>query len=137
MLNEKHMSLIEELRSFTEKTTEFTSQCEEHCSFEEGRANSIIEYINTEIGEAIAELEHLNRPAKEGVLVLNSQGRYNLDSMPSLYFTCGDIIEVYVDSNWYRGRIEHDSKDYYFCNYDGNNIPLFEGIKARVRVDRV
>lgn len=136
MLNNKYLELLDELKVLHLKTTEVL-QHEPKDTFEEEKANSIIEYLHGEVEEALHELEHLTREVKEGHLLLNSQGRYNLDTMPEFYFTCGNIIEVDVDGSWHRGRVEHDNKDYYFCNYEGKNIHLYEGMKARVRVDKL
>jgi len=136
MLNKKYLEVLNELKVFNEKNKNLL-KTEPSNNFEDEKAYSIIEYITREIDEAAHELDHLTREVREGVLLLNSQGRYNLDTMPEFYFTCGNIIEVYIDGQWQRGRVEHDNKDYYFCNYEGCNLQFFEGMQARVRVDKV
>ena len=136
MLTKRYLELLNELKDLNSKTEIFLKEDPED-NFEEMKAHSIIKYLHTEIGEAIHELEHLNREVKEGLLYLNSQGRYNLDTMPEFYFTCGNIIELAVEGQWQSGRVEHDDKDYYFCSYEGKNIPLREGMKARIRVDKL
>ncbi len=135
MLAERYLEIINELKRVNERNREVL-EVDPTDKFEDEKAYSIVEYLTGEIEEAIHELEHLTREVREGVLLLNSQGRYNLDTMPEFYFTCGNIIEVSIDNKWYRGRVEHDSRDYYFCNYEGKNLPLTEGMKARIRVDR-
>jgi len=135
MLNKRYLEALNELKELNEKNKRVL-ETDPGDNFEEGKAYSIVEYLTGEIDEAIHELEHLTREVKEGILLLNSQGRYNLDTMPELYFTCGNIIEVSVEGKWYRGRVEHDNKEYYFCNYEGRNLPLSEGMKARIRVDK-
>ena len=136
MLNKKYQNILDELKVINKKNREIldTGAIED---FEDEKAHSILEYLYKEIDEAAYELEHLKRDVKEGTLLLNSQGRYNLDTMPEFYFTCGNVLELLIDEEWHRGRVEHSNNDYYFCNYDGKNIQLSEGMKARIRVDRV
>ena len=136
MLTKRYLELLDDLKELNSKAEDVLKK-EPQDNFEEEKAYSIIEYIYTELSEAIHELEHLTREVKEGLLLLNSQGRYNLDTMTEFYFTCGNIIEVDVEGQWQRGRIEHDNEDYYFCNYEGKNIHLYEGMKARIRVDKL
>ena len=136
MLNKKYQNILDEIKGINKKNKEIlkTGTIE---NFEDEKAHSILEYLYKEIDEAVYELEHLKREVKEGILLLNSQGRYNLDTMPEFYFTCGNPLEILVDEEWHRGRIEHADSDYYFWNYDGKNIKLSEGMKARIRVDKV
>lgn len=136
MLDKKYLELIDELRRVNIKAQALLEETSSD-TFEEEKAHTIIDYLVTEMEEAADEIEHLSRQVKEGILLLNSQGRYNLDTMPEFYFTCGNIIEVSIDDKWYRGRIEHDNTDYYFCNYEGKNLHLYEGMKARIRVDHI
>ncbi len=105
-------------------------------SFENEKAYKSVGYIKKEIEDAIYDMELLSKITIEGTLVLNSQGRFNLDTAQELYFTCGSPVEVFIDNEWYRGRVEHIDGSYYFYNYEAENVPLEEGMKARIRVDK-
>lgn len=47
---------------------------------------------------------------------MRTDGRFGLKD--GYYWTCGDYIEIYdfEKSEWLCGRVEHDSKGYYFTN---------------------
>lgn len=55
---------------------------------------------------------------RKGVLKHNSQGRYEISGIT--YFTSGEAIELFLDHQWVKGRIEYSYKyqDYYFINED-------------------
>lgn len=105
-------------------------------NFENGKSYETLEYLKKEMEDAIYEMELLDKKTIEGTLLLNSQGRFNLDTVKNTYFTCGSPIEVFIGDEWYRGRVENENGDYYFYSYDNENHPLKEGMKARIRVDR-
>lgn len=67
-----------------------------------------------------------------GKLKHNSQGRYEIPG--ATYFTSGEAIELFLDEQWIKGRIEYSHKveDYYFLNEDeGIYVYHLTGILAR------
>ncbi len=136
MVEKKYLEISKELKEINLKLKGIIEGSEVK-TFEDERVEQILEYLEEEIREGLEEIDHMTKEIKEGKLYLNSQGRYNLDTMPNFYFTCGSLIEVKIGNKWQCGRIEHDNGEYYFCNYDGEDIKLVEGIMARIRVDRV
>lgn len=67
-----------------------------------------------------------------GILKCNDQGRYSFED--GYYFTSGDPIEIFVDGEWVKGRIEysHRYEDYYFLKED-EDIYIYDidGLEAR------
>lgn len=68
---------------------------------------------------------------KLGTLSHNEYGRYEIKGQT--YFTSGDCLEIFVDGNWIKGRMEysHEKDDYYFISQGGVHIYDLNGIKAR------
>lgn len=69
---------------------------------------------------------------KKGMLKHNSQGRYEIPGIT--YFTSGEAIELFLDYQWVKGRIEYSHKyeDYYFVNEDeGIYVYSLAGTLAR------
>lgn len=69
---------------------------------------------------------------KNGILKLNKQGRYEIKE--NVYFTSGEPIEIFINDEWIKGRIEysHKHKGYYFINeLEGIYIYDLLGLKAR------
>lgn len=67
-----------------------------------------------------------------GILKCNDQGRYTFED--GYYFTSGDSIEIFVDEEWLKGRIEYSHKyeDYYFLNEEeGIYIYHLSGVEAK------
>ncbi|APM37305.1 DUF5348 domain-containing protein [Clostridium kluyveri] len=104
-------------------------------SFEDGKAYMALEKVLEDMGDFIRDIEHYSKETEQGYLQLNSSSRYMLNDVE---LTCGYPLEIYNTKYgvWEDGRIEHSSKygGYYFYNYDEENIPLNEGIKARIRI---
>jgi hypothetical protein len=135
MLDKKYIGFLKDLKSL-KSNAENLLKGDAGDNFEDRKCHESIGYLKKEIEDAIHDMELLSKTTLDGKLVLNSQGRFNLDTAQELYFTCGSPLEMFIDNEWYRGRVESDGKDYYFYNYEGENIPLNEGMKARIRVDR-
>ncbi|WP_319204834.1 DUF5348 domain-containing protein [uncultured Ilyobacter sp.] len=135
MLDKKYIGFLKELKSLKSSAANLLKS-DSGEEFEDRKCHEIIGYIKEEMENALSEMELLSKATLEGKLVLNSQGRFNLDTAQELYFTCGSPIEILIDGEWYRGRVESDGSDYYFYNYESENQPLEEGMKARIRVDR-
>ena len=91
-----------------------------------GRLESVSEFIS-----------HMNKETIIGHLVKLENGRFELPEADYV-FTCGSRIEVFVepyqgeDKKWCNGRVECDD-NYYFCNQDGEDADLKEGMKVRIR----
>ncbi|WP_319371088.1 DUF5348 domain-containing protein [uncultured Ilyobacter sp.] len=135
MLDKKYIGFLKELKSLKSNAENLLKDGALE-GFENRKCHESIAYLKKEIEDAIYDMELLSKTTLEGKLVLNSQGRFNLDTAQELYFTCGSPLEMCVDGEWYRGRVESDGKDYYFYNYERENMPLEEGMKARIRVDK-
>lgn len=103
-------------------------------SFEDNKACKALETFIENMEDFISEIKHFSKDVEQGYLNLNSNDRYTLNSTE---LTCGYPIEVYNNKyqEWESGRVEHSSKygGYYFCNNDGENISLNDGIKVRIR----
>ena len=135
MLDKIYSELIAEVKEFKSKIEqEYLNGPSD--SFEDGQVARIVEYLRDELDEAAYDMEMFTREIIEGDLVLNSQGRFNLDTAENLYFTCGAHIEMLVDGEWHNGRVEHNGESYYFYNYDKEDIVIEEGMRARMRVDK-
>lgn len=68
-----------------------------------------------------------------GILRHNEQGRYTFED--GYYFTSGDLIEIFYDGEWLKGRVEYSNKlqDYYFLiEEEGIYVNNLNGLKARV-----
>ena len=70
----------------------------------------------------------------KGYLKHNSHGRYEINDIDrSIYFTCGEVLELFSDNQWTIGRMEYsqDKEDYYFITNDGEYIFDLTGKMAR------
>lgn len=83
----------------------------------------------------------MSQSRQEGVLHLNSNGRYTLGKNKVNEFTSGEPIELYINNHedydepgWYFGRVEHHGSGYYFFSYQGEHIDLKPGMKAARRL---
>ncbi len=70
---------------------------------------------------------------KLGTLTHNNYGRYEIKGQT--YFTSGECLEIFVDGQWIKGRMEYsqDKEDYYFISEAG--VPAYDlnGVKARCK----
>ncbi|MCF0163208.1 MAG: DUF5348 domain-containing protein [Fusobacterium necrophorum] len=89
--------------------------------------------------ETVSEfISHMNKEFIEGYLIKSENGIFELPEA-DYTLTCGSRIEVFVspydgeEKKWCNGRVEHDSDSYYFCNCDGEDADLKEGMKVRIR----
>ncbi len=135
MLDEKYLELIKLIKEMKSKIEEDYKNAPGE-GFENLQAFRIADYLKDELEEAIYDLEMLTRTTLEGSLVLNSQGRFNLDTAENLYFTCGSPIEMFIEGEWHNGLVEHNGESYYFYCYDKDDTVIEEGMKARIRVDK-
>ena len=103
--------------------------------------NQVYERLERFLGtlESTSEfISHMNKEFIEGYLIKLENGRFELPEADYI-FSCGSRIEVFVEpyqgeeKKWCSGRIEYDSESYYFCNHDGEDADLEEGMKVRVR----
>jgi hypothetical protein len=135
MLDKKYTDILKDLKML-KSSAENLLKDKIVDSFENEKSYETLGYLKKEMEDAISDMELMDKNTIEGILVLNSQGRFNLDTAKNIYFTCGSPIEVFINEEWYRGRVENESGEYYFYSYENENIPLREGMKARIRVDR-
>lgn len=88
--------------------------------------------------DAKRAIEYYTKPTKEGVLIENSSGKFQImfdEGGKSYEFSCSYPIELYIDGIWISGHVEHTSinseSGYYF--YGANKPFLREGMRARIR----
>lgn len=78
-------------------------------------------------------LRDLSKSSKEGILVENEYGKYEIvydEGGTSFEFSSGFSIELYLDDTWHHGWVKHDpSKGYYFHGDIKTN--LRDGMLAR------
>ena len=84
-------------------------------------------------------IKYMNTVPVEGYLVELDNEKYECPEADMRY-SCGSQMEAYIkpyedeEPMWCIGRVEHDTdKGYYFLNYEGDNVVLYEGMKVRVR----
>lgn len=90
-------------------------------------------------------ISYFNRSFYRDVLVLRPDGRYGCSSTDK-YYTCGSTMEAYAEPYSYceenialcYGRVEYSDEmgGYYFKNYDGKDVTLYEGMRVLVREER-
>jgi hypothetical protein len=93
------------------------------------------------------EIEDLQRPRKEGKLVLRNDGRYAIKGLEDCYFTSGAYMELLIDNDpeyqyWLFGSVEYNHQStakldigYYFKKImgSGSAINLKEGMTVAIR----
>ncbi len=99
---------------------------------------SSIENLIQDIDKTAETLIHFTRSERsenEGYLVRRDDGGFELCGKT---LNCGDYLELWNDElgQYEAGTVEHNGKDYYFCNSDMEDPVLQSGIKARSRVDK-
>lgn len=93
-----------------------------------------IENLIGELESAKWTIEYFAKPVKEGHLVENNQNKFYIefvDGTTSYPLSCGYAIEAYLDGEWHVGRIEHNTKGYYFHGAD--KPMLYRGMRVRIR----
>lgn len=102
---------------------------------EDSKGCNALENIISELESFVGEVKHYSRETREGYLKIDSNDRYRINDTE---LTCGYPMEIYKEEykEWEAGRVEFSSNydGYYFYNYDGSHVPLFEGMKARIRI---
>lgn len=108
------------------------SECEE---FEDIKAYAATERLIDDIEVFIKNIKYYSKSTNEGNLKANDNDKYSINNIE---LSCGHSLEVYNEEFqvWEIGRVEHNSKygGYYFYSYDGEHTPLFDGMRARIRV---
>jgi hypothetical protein len=111
-------------------------------SFENKRSCSIIENLFSDIATAADIIENYSRPIKEGYLIENSSGQFEIECINgggNYPLCCGYNIEILISvDGWKMGRVEHTimhNKGYYFYNEELKHPALYSGIKTRIRVN--
>lgn len=90
--------------------------------------------------ESLSEfIKYMNKKPIVGHLQQIEGGKYECPEA-DVHFSCGSRMEAFVQTEyddeptWCSGRVEHQTDGgYYFLNYDGDNVFLYEGMKVRVR----
>lgn len=102
-------------------------------SFEDIKAYKVLERVIEKVEDSISDLKYFSKDLIYGTLYKLDNGKYAINE--DYYFSCGYDIEVYNESDqeWQVGKVEYTGNDYYFLNYDGNNLGLCEGLKIRIR----
>jgi hypothetical protein len=116
-------------------------------SFEDKKAQRILENVLDEIAAAASSIKRYSLPTIEGKLMEDMErNKFELirqDNGKGLgwYFSCGVSLEIYDEESmeWYSGRVEHTTKDgqtgYYFYCHDLDGPFLYSGMRARIRRD--
>jgi hypothetical protein len=109
--------------------------------FENKKSYSCIENFISEIERITDTIDYYSRPIKEGYLIKNSSGQFEIECInkggnyPLLH---GDNIEIIISSEgWKTGRVGStiNNKGYYFYNEELKDSELYSGMKARIRVN--
>jgi hypothetical protein len=102
---------------------------------------SVIENLFSEIKAATDTIENYSRPFKEGYLIENSSGQFEIECINgggSYPLCCGNKIEILINvDGWKTGRVERTilhNKGYYFYNKELKYPALYTGMKTRLRV---
>jgi len=111
-------------------------------SFENERICISVDNLLTEFETVIDTIDYYSKPSKEGYLIENSNGVFEIEytnggSNYPIYR--GNNIEIFIDvDGWKLGRIDRnpgDGRGYYFYNEKPEIHTLYNGMKARLRVD--
>lgn len=107
--------------------------------FENSKIYGKLENFQGNLEGVIEFIKYMSKEPIVGYLQQMDTGKYECPEA-GVYFSCGSRIEAFVkaeyddEPKWCSGRIEHsDEGGYYFYNYDGENVFLYEGMKVRVR----
>lgn len=107
--------------------------------FENKKIYAKLEGLQSEI-ESVGEfIEYMNKKTIVGHLEEMEDGKFRCKEF-EVQFSCGSRVEALIKSSegeeaiWCMGRVEHNRDGgYYFYNYNGNNVYLYDGMKVRVR----
>lgn len=69
--------------------------------------------------------------------MLNGKWAFDNGYGKETYFSCGFPVEIFneEEDEWQSGRIEHTDGEYYFYNYDDNNLKLYKDMRVRIRIN--
>lgn len=110
-------------------------------SFEDKKGYSSVQNFLSEIEIVTDTLEYYSRPIKEGYLIKNSNGQFEIKCINNggrypLY--CGNHIEILINTEgWKTGIVKSTNicnKGYYFYNEELKHPALYTGMKTRIRV---
>jgi len=111
-------------------------------NFENERACISIDNLLTEFESVIDTIDYYSKPSKEGYLIKNSNGAFEIEYInggSNYPIYRGNNIEIFIDVNgWKSGRIERSPGNngvYYFYNEESENHALYNGMKARLRIN--
>jgi hypothetical protein len=101
-----------------------------------GYAGRLLERLTELLDEELKEIEHYTRPTREGKLGENDYGKFELGDRT---FSCGSPLEVFIDGEWWHGRVEATDGQYYFYNEQDRDLSpnLYRGMTVRVRLREV
>lgn len=101
-----------------------------------------IEILLSSIETAIDTIIYYSKPIKEGYLIKNSSGQFEIEYINGeiSYPLCsGDSIEILINTDgWKMGTVKHTlmyNKGYYFHNEELKQTTLYSGMKVRLRVN--
>lgn len=131
----KSISMLESTR----QSIKYVFDKAEIKTFEDKRASNILEKVIEILDENIFELKHYSKESIEGDIYKLSNGKWAFCSNgKEEYFSCGYLVEIFDkdENEWLSGRIEHSKGEYYFYNYDGDNLELYKGMRVRIRANK-
>lgn len=109
--------------------------------FEDKKSRGILEKLFSEIETAVDTIEDYSRPIKEGYLIENSNGQFEIQCINgggSYPLCCGKDIEILINvDGWKTGRVENTimhNKGYYLYNEELKHPALYSGMKTRIRI---
>lgn len=85
-----------------------------------------------EIKSTVLHIEYFDQQCVTGILTELPNGRFDINGHEP---ACGSPLEIYSTElgEWIVGRIEYKDK-YYFCSNDFDDLDLYSGMQARIRV---
>lgn len=113
-------------------------------SYEDKKSLIIIQKLFSDIETAADTIESYSRPIKEGYLIENPDGQFEIECVNgggSYPLCCGMEIEILISvDGWIAGRVEYTimhNKGYYFHNEELKHPILYSGMKTRIRVNNL
>jgi hypothetical protein len=110
--------------------------------FENKKSCSILEKLFSDIEAAVNTIKNYSKPTKEGYLIENSNGQFEIECINGggcYPIRCGENIEILISvDGWKTGRVESTimhNKGYYFYNEELKHPALYSGMKTRIRVN--
>lgn len=136
---DKDFIKIKEQAEYLNSLIETSMNNYEREGFENKKIYNKLENFQGNLEGVIEFIKYMSKKPIVGHLQLMDTGKYECPEA-GVHFSCGSRIEAFVQTEyddeprWCSGRVEHQTDGgYYFFNYDGDNVFLYEGMQVRVR----